>query len=153
MLAPALTEVGIPVLSAHLFVFYFATISVITPPVCVAVFVASGIAQTNWMPSAVEAVRLGAMTYLVPFLILLYPGLMLEGGAFAILDAVLAGLVLVVAIPALLSDYPVTGSRGVDRVLLLVVIVLAAWQNSWTPIVALLLLLAGWQFGRRRMIA
>lgn len=153
VLAPALTEVGFPVLSAHLFVFYFATISVITPPVCVAVFVASGIAQTNWMPTAVEAVRLGAMTYLVPFLILLYPGLMLEGGAFAILDAVLAGLVLVVAIPAFLSDYRVTGLRGIDRILLLVVIALAAWPNSWTPFFALSLLLMGWQFGRRRTTA
>ena len=48
VLAPAMTAVGVDPLAAHLFVFYFATISVITPPVCVAVFVGAGIAQTPW---------------------------------------------------------------------------------------------------------
>jgi len=150
VLAPALTEVGFPVLSAHLFVFYFATISVITPPVCVAVFVASGIAKSNWMPTAVEAVRLGAMTYIVPFLLLVYPGLLLEGGAIAILDAAFAGFVLVLAIPALLSGHPVTGIRTVDQVLLASVILLSAWPHMATPFIAVSLLAVGWAYGRRR---
>ena len=153
VLAPALTEVGIPPLTAHLFVFYFATISVITPPVCVAVFVAAGIAGTNWMQAAGEAVRLGAMTYLVPFLLLIYPGMVLEGGPFAILDAMLAGLVLVLAIPLLLSRIPLTGQRGLDIALLLAVVALAIWPHPVTPFLAALVLLGGWGFGRRRQRA
>jgi TRAP transporter 4TM/12TM fusion protein len=150
VLAPALTEVGFPVLSAHLFVFYFATISVITPPVCVAVFVASGIAKSNWMPTAIEAVRLGAMTYIVPFLLLVYPGLLLEGGAIAIMDAAFAGFVLVLAIPALLSGHFVTGIRPLDQVLLASVILLAVWPHIATPFIAVSLLAAGWAYGLRR---
>ena len=50
VLAPAMTQVGVDPLAAHMFVFYFATLSVITPPVCVAVFVGAGIAQTGWLP-------------------------------------------------------------------------------------------------------
>lgn len=153
VLAPALIEVGIPALTAHLFVFYFATISVITPPVCVAVFIGAGIADTNWMRAAGEAVRLGAMTYLVPFLLLLYPGMVLQGGAFAIIDAILAGLVLVFAIPMLLARVPLTGSVRLDIALLLAVIALAVWPHPVTPFVAVMLLLGGWWVGRIRMRA
>lgn len=148
VLAPALIDVGIAPLTAHLFVFYFATISVITPPVCVAVFVGAGIANTGWMAAAGEAVRLGAMTYLVPFLLLVYPGMVLEGGGIAILDAALAGVILVVAIPTLLSRMPLTGSRWVDIPLLVVVIGLAIWPHPATPFIAAALLAAGWYLGR-----
>ena len=79
-LAPAMTEIGVSPLAAHMFVFYYATLSVITPPVCVAVFVGAGIAGTNWLPAGLQAVRLAALVYLVPFLFLLYPGFVGEGG-------------------------------------------------------------------------
>lgn len=148
VLAPALTAVGVAPLAAHLFVFYFATISVITPPVCVAVFVGSGIAGTNWLPAAGEAVRLAAVTYVVPFLLLLYPGMTMQGGALDLVEAVFAGLALVIAIPALLAGAQVTGRPIVDVALLAAVIALAIWPNPVTPFVALALLLAGRVAGR-----
>src|SRR5690606_26651623 len=79
VLAPALTKVGIEPIVAHMFVFYYATISVITPPVCVAVFVAAGIAQTRWTAVALEAVKLGAVTYVIPFMFIAYPGMLASG--------------------------------------------------------------------------
>ncbi|MBY6092553.1 TRAP transporter permease [Maritimibacter alkaliphilus] len=148
VLAPAMTAVGIDPLAAHLFVFYFATISVITPPVCVAVFVGSGIANTNWLPAAGEAVRLGAVTYLVPFLLLVYPGMMLQGGPLAITEAVAAGLVLVLAVPALLAGIRITGRRGIDLALYAGAIGLAIYPHPVTPFVALALLVGGHQLGR-----
>ena len=150
VLAPAMTAVGVDPLAAHLFVFYFATISVITPPVCVAVFVASGIANTNWLPAAGEAVRLGAVTYIVPFLLLLYPGMLLQGGALGILEAVFAGLALVLAVPALLAGAPLTGRRGVDVALLLVVIGLAIFPHVATPFLALALFFGARHLGHRQ---
>jgi TRAP transporter 4TM/12TM fusion protein len=150
VLAPALTAVGVAPLSAHLFVFYFATLSVITPPVCVAVFVGSGIADTNWLPAAGEAVRLAAVTYVVPFLLLLYPGMTMQGGALDIVEAVFAGLALVVAIPALLSGARFTGHRVADPALFALVIALAIWPHPVTPFAALALLIAGRAFGRTR---
>jgi len=143
-----MTAVGIEPLTAHLFVFYFATISVITPPVCVAVFVAAGIAQTNWLPAAFEAVRLGALTYVVPFMLLLYPGMTGTGGTMAVMNAILSGLVLVVAIPALLGGQPLLGRLWLDRVLLLIVIAVALWPAFLTPVVAAALLGAFLFFGR-----
>ncbi|WP_372097403.1 TRAP transporter permease [Tistrella mobilis] len=148
VLAPAMTAAGIDPLAAHLFVFYFATISVITPPVCVAVFVGSGIAGTNWLPAAGEAVRLGAVTYVVPFLLLLYPGMTMTGGLLAILDAMAAGLALVIAVPALLTGVRFTGRRGLDLVLLPAAIALAIWSHPVSPFLAFALLIAGRQAGR-----
>lgn len=155
VLAPAMIAVGIEPLTAHLFVFYFATISVITPPVCVAVFVASGIAQTNWLPAAFEAVRLGAMTYVVPFMLLIYPGMTGGGGTLAVANAVLSGLVLVVAIPALLGGQPLLGRVWIDRAVLAVVIAIALWPAFLTPLIAAAILGGFMFFGRdaRRVAA
>ncbi|WP_308917621.1 TRAP transporter fused permease subunit [Jannaschia sp. LMIT008] len=150
VLAPALTAVGVDPLAAHLFVFYFATISVITPPVCVAVFVGSGIADTNWLPAAGEAVRLAAVTYVVPFLLLLYPGMTMQGGTFDLIEAVAAGLALVIAIPALLAGADLTGHRMRDAAALLAVVVLAIWPQPATPFLALGILAALHAFGRMR---
>lgn len=136
VLAPAMTAVGVDPLAAHLFVFYFATISVITPPVCVAVFVGAGIAKTNWLPAAGHAVRLGAVTYLVPFLLLLFPGMLLQGGPLAIAEAILAGAVLVLAVPTLLTGSPLVGNRLIDTALLIAVIALAIWPHPITPVIA-----------------
>lgn len=148
VLAPAMTAVGIEPLAAHLFVFYFATISVITPPVCVAVFVGSGIANTNWLPAAGEAVRLGAVTYIVPFLLLLYPGMLLGGGPLAILEACAAGLVLVLAVPALLSGARLLRHRALDVPIYGTVIALAIYPQPVTPFLALGLLAGAWWLGR-----
>ena len=148
VLAPAMTAVGVDPLAAHLFVFYFATISVITPPICVAVFVGSGIAKTNWLPAAGEAVRLGAVTYIVPFLLLLYPGMTMSGGIVGIIEAVAAGMALVLAVPALLSGAPLTGKRSLDCLLLLVIIGLAIWPMLATPFLALAIFFGARAIGR-----
>lgn len=151
VLAPAMTAVGVDPLAAHLFVFYFATISVITPPVCVAVFVGAGIAQTPWTSAAVEAVRLGAVTYVVPFMLLLYPGMIMQGGALAITEAAISGLVLVLAIPGLLSGSRMLGHRALDAGIFILAIALAIWPHPAGPAAALTLLVAAWAFGRRQL--
>jgi TRAP transporter 4TM/12TM fusion protein len=150
VLAPAMTSVGVDPLVAHMFVFYFATLSVVTPPVCVAVFVGAGIAQCNWMPAAFEAVRLAAVVYIVPFMLLLYPGLVGHGGAFAIAEAAISGFVLVIAIPGLLSGQPLFGFRALDVAIYLAAIALAITPYWATPALALMLLAFG--FWRRRSV-
>lgn len=147
VLAPAMTRVGIDPLVAHLFVFYFATISVITPPVCVAVFVGAGIAQTNWLPAAGEAVRLAAVTYLVPFLLLLYPGFTAQGGLWAILEASTTGILVIFAVAGLLSGYQIVQHRALSIALQVTALMLASWPNPMLlPIAAAILFLPQWLF-------
>lgn len=93
LLVPALVEGGINPLAAHMFVFYFSVLSNITPPIAVAVFAAATLAGSPQMRSAVEAMRLGWSFFLIPFLFVISPALLLQGGGWTIaLVAVTAAL-------------------------------------------------------------
>ncbi len=63
---PALQELGLPALHTHLFVFWFALLSTITPPVCGAVFIAAGMVGENWLKVAITAMALGVGLYVIP---------------------------------------------------------------------------------------
>jgi len=73
---PALQELGLAPLQAHLFVFWYALLSTITPPVCGTVFIAAGMAQTPWVPVAGQAMRLGLGLYIVPLAFIANPYLL-----------------------------------------------------------------------------
>ncbi len=72
---PALMQLGLEPLQAHLFVFWFALLSTITPPVCGAVFIAAGMAGENWIKVAVTAMALGVGLYLIPVGMITWPQL------------------------------------------------------------------------------
>jgi len=72
---PALQELGLPALHAHLFVFWYALLSTITPPVCGTVFIAAGMLETPWVPVALRAMRLGLGLYIVPLAFIANPAL------------------------------------------------------------------------------
>jgi len=72
---PALEELGLPALHAHLFVFWYALLSTITPPVCGTVFIAAGMADAPWLKVAGVAMRLGLGLYLVPLGFIANPAL------------------------------------------------------------------------------
>ncbi len=72
---PALQELGLPALHAHLFVFWYALLSTITPPVCGTVFIAAGMADAPWLKVAGHAMRIGLGLYLVPLAFVFNPAL------------------------------------------------------------------------------
>ncbi len=150
VLAPALTELGFEPLIAHLFVFYFATISVITPPVCVAVFVASGIAQTSWLPAAGQAVRLGATTYVIPFVMIIYPAIAGFGSATDIALAACQGLSFVLAFATLVSGVRLGPSRALSTAMLAATIALALTPGWLTTLLAFAALVTLYLAVRRR---
>jgi len=128
-LAPALTKVGVAPIAAHMFVFYFATLSVITPPVCVGVFVAAGIAGVGWGGVARRAVALGAVTYVIPFLFLLYPGMLEPGLTVGYLEAAASGVVFVLAFSLLFGGARLTRWRLVDALLFVAIALTAVYPH------------------------
>ncbi|MFK7854783.1 MAG: TRAP transporter permease [Granulosicoccus sp.] len=70
---PALIQLGLDPLQAHLFVFWFALLSTITPPVCGAVFIAAGMVEENWLKVALTAMALGVGLYLIPLAMIANP--------------------------------------------------------------------------------
>lgn len=98
--APALTELGVPLLSAHLFIFYFGAISNVTPPVSLAAYAAAGIADAPALRTALSAMVLAAAGFLVPFMFVYGPPLLLVGSPFEVVLAVLTGSAGVTALAA-----------------------------------------------------
>lgn len=83
VMAPALTELGINPIAAHLFVIYWATVSYITPPVALASFAAANIARTPPMATSLTAMRLGSVKYIIPFAFVLNPALVAQDSSIA----------------------------------------------------------------------
>ncbi|TVO53030.1 TRAP transporter permease [Denitromonas halophila] len=149
-LAPALVKVGVSPLAAHMFVFYFATLSVITPPVCVGVFVAAGIAGVGWTQVARHAVSLGAVTYVIPFLFLLYPGMLTPGSAVEYIEAALSGVVFVTAFAHLFGGAQITGRRLIDIPAWLGVALAAIYPHEAGLVIGIAAVLALMWLSRRR---
>jgi TRAP-type uncharacterized transport system fused permease subunit len=80
-LVPAsMIKLGVPAIAAHMFIFYFAILSAITPPVCTGAYVAAGIAKADPVQTGFVAMRLGIIVFLLPFAFVYDPGLLLIGG-------------------------------------------------------------------------
>jgi TRAP-type uncharacterized transport system fused permease subunit len=79
LVGPALTQLGIVPLAAHLFLFYFGMLSLITPPDCLATYAAAAIAKSDFWQTGWTGMRLGIVAYIVPFVFVYHPALILEG--------------------------------------------------------------------------
>ncbi|MFW2587425.1 TRAP transporter permease [Sagittula sp. SSi028] len=98
VVAPGLVKMGVPMLTAHFFVFYFGCISTITPPVALAAYVAGGIAGADINKSGWTAAAYAAPSFLLPFAFCFGPGLLLQGGWAENIAAVVTGALGVSAI-------------------------------------------------------
>ena len=106
---PALEELGLPLLHAHLFVFWFALLSTITPPVCGTVFIAAGMADAPWLRVAGVAMRLGLGLYLIPLAFVANPALIAlkTDPVMALLAMIKIGIALWLLSLALIAARPI----------------------------------------------
>lgn len=105
VVAPALTGLGVPVLTANLFIFYFACLSAITPPVALAAFTASFLARSNPMSVDFTAVRLGFVAFIVPYMFVYAPSLLFQGSPLTIATTIVTALAGVIFIGSALQGY------------------------------------------------
>jgi TRAP transporter 4TM/12TM fusion protein len=103
--APALVQVGIPPLAAHLFLFYFGMISLITPPDCLPVYVAAAIAKADFWKTGWLGMRLAIAAYIVPFIFAFHPALILMGTVAEIVVSVVAASIGVFFLGAACAGY------------------------------------------------
>jgi TRAP transporter 4TM/12TM fusion protein len=97
LVGPALTQMGVHPLAAHLFLFYFGMLSLITPPDCLATYAAAAIAQADFWKTGWAGMRLGIAAYVVPFVFVFHPALIGDGTWTDVAGATLtacAGVVL-----------------------------------------------------------
>lgn len=93
LIAPVLVELGIPLLQSHLFLVYYSVLSAITPPIAIACYVASSIADARPMEIAMESLKLAQVAFIIPFMFVYNPGLLLEGGLLHVLQAVVSATI------------------------------------------------------------
>ena len=105
LLVPALVRLGVQVEAAHLFVLYFAVLSAITPPVAMAVYAANGISRAGLMESSWAAVKLGLTGYIIPFMFVFGPSLLMMGEWYVILGTVITATIGVTCLAAALHNY------------------------------------------------
>jgi TRAP transporter 4TM/12TM fusion protein len=92
LVAPALVKVGVPPLAAHLFILYFGMMSLITPPVAPAAYVAAAIAQAPSMATGWTAMRFGWSSYIVPFLFVYSPAILMQGSVLDIVTVTITSI-------------------------------------------------------------
>jgi TRAP transporter 4TM/12TM fusion protein len=93
VVAPGLVNLGVPVLTAHFFVFYFAVVSAITPPVALASYAAAGISGANPMHTSVVSFRMGLSAFIVPFMFFYNGALLMEAPWPDVIRACITALV------------------------------------------------------------
>jgi len=105
VLAPALIQVGIDPMAAHLYIFYWGIVSFITPPVALAAIAAASIAKADAMRVGFTSLRIGSVLLLLPVLFVLQPALILKGPLPMILQAAVTATVAVVLLAAAFEGY------------------------------------------------
>lgn len=138
--APALVALGIPMLTAHMFVFYFGVFADITPPVALAAYTAAGIAKADPMKTGLIASKNVMVAYLIPFLFVFFPALMANAPILDILLTTGAALLGVVAMSAAWSNFFVIKCNPFERLLLIVSAVLLVYPEYVTSATGLALL-------------
>lgn len=139
VVAPGLVRMGMEPLLAHMFVFYYAVISAITPPVALAAFAAAGITGTDPMKTAGEAFKIGLAAFIVPFMMFYSPELLLlSDDNFAIILAVITALVGVYFLSAAVQGWFFKKRAAwYTRILLLTIAVLLMLSGLATDAIAL----------------
>ena len=140
LLVPAVIKLGAVTPAAHMFAFYFAILSAITPPVALAVFAAAGLAKSDLWKTGWEAVRIAAPTYIVPFMFVYEPSLMLIGDWFTSLTSSVAAAIGVMCLAAGLQGYMLREARWWERILLVTAAILLIKPGYISDAIGLVLL-------------
>jgi TRAP-type uncharacterized transport system fused permease subunit len=156
LIAPSLIQSGVEPIAAHLFIFYLGMMSMVTPPIGIGAFFAAAIAKAPPMATAFESMRFGWTAYIVPFLFVFSPALLLIGEPMEIAVAVVTAILGVYAISAAFVGWLHGPAGRLRRVLiglaglaLLLPPGIGGAQTLWINAAGFVLLAALWLRGKR----
>ena len=117
LIAPSLTELGVVPIAAHMFILYFGLLSMVTPPVAIASFAAANIAEADPWRTSVLSIRMAWVAYIVPFLFVASPSLLMIGPPIAILHTFLTAVIGIYAVTSgiVATSGGTSGPRGGSR--------------------------------------
>ena len=134
--APALVQMGVPLLAAHMFVFYFGIIADVTPPVALAAYAGAGISGGNALKTGVHASKLAIAAFIIPYIFVLSPViLMVDAEPLTLVIATLSALAGMVALSSALCGFLADHCRFYERLLLIVAGLLMIKPGGTTDII------------------
>ena len=140
VVAPALVKMGMPLLTAHLYVFFFGCISTITPPVALASYVSAGIADADINKVGWTAFKYGLVSFILPYMFVFGPALLMQGSVVEIITSVLVSIVGVYALSISIVGYYKSNINMAYRVMLFIGGILLVNQGYVTDIIGFLLI-------------
>jgi TRAP transporter 4TM/12TM fusion protein len=131
VVAPGLIQLGIPTLTAHFFIFYFAVMSAITPPVALAAYAGAALAGSDPMRTSVESFKIGLAAFVVPFMFFYNSALLMQGTWFEVIHVFLTAALGIYLLAGAVIGY-FFGNLGWVLRIVLTVGALAMIQGGWT---------------------
>ncbi len=153
MAAPALIQLGVLPIAAHMFILYFGVIADLTPPVAVAAYAGAGIAGGNTMKTGFNAVKLAVAGFIIPFIFAINPALMGLGGSVLLTIRLMAtSLAGVLALGAATSGFLLVKTNLLERVLLFIISILLISPDLLTDLfgIAGMLIILFLQFKKQK---
>ena len=152
MVGPALIKMGVLPIAAHLFIFYFGIISAITPPVALAAYVGAGIAGAKFLATGITATRLGSSAFILPFMFVYGPQLILQGHWVPIVESVITATVGVYSLSIALSGHFLNRVGWLERIPFGIAAILLIIPEFYTDMMGLIIfgITAGLHIARRR---
>lgn len=129
LVAPALTQLGVELLQTHLFLLFFCALSAITPPVGVASYTAAGIANANPLAVGVQATKLASVGFILPFMFVYHPSLLMQGSVLSIVSTCITAIVGVYALAASLEGFLKTKLNWYERIFVFLIAVSMIYPN------------------------
>lgn len=150
--APTIIQMNVPILAAHMFVFYFGIIADVTPPVALAAFAGSGIARSNPMKTGVNAFKLAIAAFIIPYIFVLSPALLLIDTTLLRIGLIFATSVVgMIGIAAAVSGYLLTRAYWPERLLFFGGGLLMIHAHLQTDIIGILLMTSAYLIQRARL--
>ncbi|MCL5424293.1 MAG: TRAP transporter large permease subunit, partial [Gammaproteobacteria bacterium] len=137
VVAPGLINIGIEPLVAHFFVFYFAVMSAITPPVALASYAAAGISGDNAMGTSVASFKIGLAAFIVPFMFFYSPAMLMEGSAMQIARVAITASLGIILLAGVVQAWFFGPVKAWQRVIMLVGAMFMIYGGIYTDIAGL----------------
>jgi TRAP transporter 4TM/12TM fusion protein len=139
--APAIVMLGVPVLAAHMFTFYFGIIADITPPVALAAFAGSAIAKSDPLKTAITASKLAIAAFIIPYVFVFNPAMLLiDTTPLQVVQIVITSILGMVGIGAAMEGYFITHANKLERVAFLIGGLLLVDPGAVTDIIGFVVL-------------
>jgi len=150
--APALILMGVPILAAHMFAFYFGIIADVTPPVALAAFAGAGIAKANPLKAGVNASKLAVAAFLVPYIFVYNPSMLLiDAHPLQIAQIAVTSVIGIIGVSSAVSGFLLTEETLLERLLFLFGGVMMVTPGSFTDLLGFAVLLAGVFIQRKKV--